>query len=73
MGPWRHGGFARGDGLVLENVFFGNTPPPSDFYRDSIEFPFISHYLKGEGTLALPEAYMFETYKVTSKNSIVKA
>lgn len=61
MGPWRHGGFSRGDGSVLGNVFFGNNPPPSDFYRDSIEFPFISYYLKGEGTIKLPEAYMFET------------
>lgn len=61
MGPWRHGGFARGDGSVLGNVFFGNNPAPSDFYRDSIEFPFISYYLKSEGTNKLPEAYMFET------------
>ncbi len=61
MGPWKHGGFARGDGSVLGNVFFGDNPAPSDFYRDSIEFPFISYYLKGEGTIKLPEAYMFET------------
>ncbi len=61
MGPWKHGGFSRGDGSVLGNVFFGNTPAPSDFYRDSIEFPFICYYLKGEGSLKLPEAYMFET------------
>jgi len=61
MGPWRHGGFGRGDGSILGNVFFGNNPAPSVFYRDSIEFPFISYHLKGEGTLTLPEAYMFET------------
>lgn len=61
MGPWKHGGFARGDGSVLGNVYFGNNPPPSDFYRDSIEFPFMSHYLKGKDMASLPEAYMFET------------
>ncbi len=61
IGPWKHGGFARGDGSVLGNVFFGNNPPPSDYYRDSIEFPFISHYLKGKGKADLPDALMFET------------
>lgn len=61
MGPWKHGGFARGDGSVLGNVYFGKNPAPSNFYRDSIEFPFISHYLKGEDMAGLPEAYMFET------------
>ena len=61
IGPWKHGGFARGNGSMLGNVFFGNNPPPSYFYRDSIEFPFISYYLKGNGKDNLPEAYMFET------------
>lgn len=61
MGPWKHGGFARGDGSVLGNVYFGNNPPPSDFYRDSIEFPFMGHYLKNRDMDGLPEAYMFET------------
>ncbi len=61
IGPWKHGGFARGDGSVLGNVFFGNNPAPSDYYRDSIEFPFISYYLKGKGKADLPDALMFET------------
>ncbi len=61
IGPWKHGGFARDDGSVLGNVFFGNNPPPSDYYRDSIEFPFISYYLKAKGKAALPDALMFET------------
>ncbi|MBN1252676.1 MAG: CocE/NonD family hydrolase [Bacteroidales bacterium] len=61
MGPWIHGGFARGNGSTLGNVFFGNSPAPSDYYRDSIEFPFFKYYLKGEGNLDLPKALMFET------------
>ncbi len=68
MGPWRHGGFARGDGSVLGNVFFGNSPAPSNFYRDSIEFPFITYYLKAKGADKLPEAYMFETGNNTWRN-----
>jgi len=61
MGPWRHGGWARDDGSSLGNVFFGNSPPPSQFYQESIEFPFFMYYLKGRGQLNLPEAYVFET------------
>ncbi len=61
MGPWKHGGYSRGDGSILGNVFFGNDPPPSHFYRDNIEYPFFKYYLKNEGNNILPEAYMFET------------
>ncbi|MFQ6112773.1 MAG: CocE/NonD family hydrolase [bacterium] len=61
MGPWRHGGWARDDGSRLGNVFFGDNPPPSTFYQQNIEFPFFKYYLKGEGALDLPEAYVFET------------
>jgi putative CocE/NonD family hydrolase len=59
MGPWRHGGWARGDGDALGNVRFGSQT--SLFYRENMEFQFFSHFLKGEGSLDLPEAYVFET------------
>ncbi|MFO8173596.1 MAG: CocE/NonD family hydrolase [Longimicrobiales bacterium] len=59
MGPWRHGGWARTDGDILGNAYFGSKT--AAFYRENIEAPFFRHYLKGEGEMALPEAYMFET------------
>ncbi len=61
MGPWRHGGWARGNGSTLGNIFFGDAPAPSDFYQAHIEFPFFLYHLKGKGAADLPEAYMFET------------
>ncbi len=59
MGPWFHGGWARGDGESLGNVHFGAKT--SEFYRDEIELPFFNHWLKGKGDAKLPEAYVFET------------
>ncbi len=59
MGPWYHGGWSRADGDSLGSVQFGSKT--SVFYRDEIEFPFFSHFLKGGGALKLPEAYVFET------------
>lgn len=45
MGPWVHGGWARGLGDHLGDVDFGG--PTAPFYRENIEFKFFSHYLKG--------------------------
>jgi putative CocE/NonD family hydrolase len=59
MGPWRHGGWARGDGDALGNLHFGSRT--SAFYRENMEFRFFSRFLKAEGSLDLPEAYVFET------------
>jgi putative CocE/NonD family hydrolase len=59
MGPWVHGGWARGSGDRLGNVIFGQNT--SDFYQREIEFKFFEHHLKNEGKLDLPEAYIFET------------
>jgi putative CocE/NonD family hydrolase len=59
MGPWFHGGWARSDGDRLGDARFNLKT--SLFYRESIELPFFNHYLKGKGSLALPEAYVFET------------
>ena len=36
MGPWVHGGWARGSGQRLGNVVFGSKT--SDFYQKEIEF-----------------------------------
>lgn len=59
MGPWRHGGWARGDGDRLGNARFGAKT--SEHYRVEIEEPFFRHHLKQEGNLDLPEASVFET------------
>lgn len=59
MGPWSHGGWARGAGDHLGNVSFGAKT--SEFYQQEIEFKFFEYYLKDNGKMELPEAYIFET------------
>ena len=59
MGPWNHGGFARGNGDRLGNVSFGSNT--SQYYREKIEFPFFLYYLKGRGDGKFPKAYVFQT------------
>ncbi len=59
MGPWNHGGFARGDGDKLGNVNFGSKT--SAYYREKIEFPFFMYHLKGKGDGKFPQAWLFET------------
>jgi len=61
MGPWRHGGWARDDGSFLGSAFFGSAT--ADFYRENIEAAFFRYFLKDEGEMELPEAYVFETGK----------
>jgi putative CocE/NonD family hydrolase len=58
MGPWVHGGWARGPGDHLGDVDFGG--PTGPFYREKIEFAFFSHYLKGTDT-DIPKVSTFET------------
>lgn len=59
MGPWVHGGWARGAGDRLGAVTFGSRT--SEFYQKEIEFRFFEYYLKDAGKMDLPEAYVFET------------
>jgi len=59
MGPWFHGGWSRSDGDFLGNVRFGSKT--SVFYRENIEFPFFSYWLKGKKNPNLPKAFVFET------------
>ncbi len=59
MGPWRHGGWARGEGASLGPIAFHSKT--AEFFQEHIQFPFFQHYLKGVDTPALPEAYVFET------------
>jgi putative CocE/NonD family hydrolase len=59
MGPWSHGGWARGDGDRLGDVSF--NAKTGEFYREKIELPFFEHHLKGKGELNHPKAWVFET------------
>lgn len=59
MGPWRHGGWAGGDGDSLGPVRFNSKT--SVFYREQIELPFFEYHLKGKGQAKHPEAWVFET------------
>ena len=58
MGPWVHGGWARGLGDHLGDVDFGG--PTAPFYREKIEFAFFNYYLKGVD-LDIPKVSAFET------------
>ncbi|MGY3212868.1 CocE/NonD family hydrolase [Mucilaginibacter sp. HD30] len=59
MGPWYHGGFARGDGESLGNMVMGQKT--GVYYREKIEFPFFMRYLKDAPDPKLPNVYVFET------------
>ena len=57
MGPWWHGGWARGSGLRYQDIYF--EQPTSVHYRETIELPFFNHYLKDGPDPELPEASIF--------------
>ncbi len=59
MGPWRHGGWAKGEGSSFGDIPFNQKT--SEFYREHIEFPFFQRHLKGKGDGKQPEAWVFET------------
>ncbi|MEK7794540.1 MAG: CocE/NonD family hydrolase, partial [Candidatus Hydrogenedentota bacterium] len=59
MGPWFHGGWARGDGEGLGDVRFNSKT--SVYYRENIEFPFFNYHLYGEGDGKFPDTWVFET------------
>jgi putative CocE/NonD family hydrolase len=59
MGPWTHGGWARGEGASLGPVSFSGKT--SEFYREKIQFPFFEHHLKEKAGWDPPEAWAFET------------
>ncbi|UOX32489.1 CocE/NonD family hydrolase [Flavobacterium sediminilitoris] len=64
MGPFSHGGWSREKGKHFHNdIYFGDSI--ATFYQKNIEYKFFDHYLKGDSktTVALPEAYMFDTGK----------
>ena len=62
MGPWSHGDWARKtERQAIGNVYFGDNI--SEHYQKEVETLFFNHFLKGnaDGTVYLPEAYMYDT------------
>ncbi len=59
MGPWRHGGWAYGDGDRLGSLYFASKT--AAFYREHIEFPFFMERLKDKKDQPLAKAYVFQT------------
>ena len=60
MGPWLHSGWnhlAGGSENRGPFAFSGTRA----YFQEKIELPFFNHYLKGQGTLDIPEAVVFET------------
>jgi putative CocE/NonD family hydrolase len=48
MGPWSHGGWARGTGEALGNLRFEEKT--GNWFREQVELPFFNFYLKDNGT-----------------------
>ncbi len=59
LGPWAHGGWARGDGDKLGSVKFHQKTGP--WFRANVEFPFFEHHLKEKADPKLARAIVFET------------
>ena len=59
VGPWNHGGWARGEGDALGRIKFG--VPSSKYYRQEIQRPWFAHYLRDGADPKVPEALVFET------------
>lgn len=58
VGPWNHGGWGGASGQKLGAIDFGSET--SRYFRENVEAPWFAYWLKGRGTLHLPEALTFE-------------
>lgn len=60
MGPWSHGGWARGTGDHLGNVRFGSET--AKWYQQNVEIPYFEYHLRDRGLAdVLAEATIFFT------------
>lgn len=59
VGPWNHGGWARGAGRALGKIDFGSDT--ARYFREKIQAPWFAYWLKDKGNLELPEALTFQT------------
>lgn len=59
VGPWNHGGWARGPAATLGAIPFGSET--GVYFRQKIEAPWFAYWLKNKGKLPLQEAILFQT------------
>ncbi len=59
VGPWNHGGWARGPGNSLGSIPFGSET--ALYFRQKIEALWFAYWLKDKGELPLKEALLFQT------------
>jgi len=59
VGPWNHGGWARGEGSSLCEIPFGSDT--AFYFRQEIEAPWFAYWLKDKGALPLKEALLFQS------------
>jgi len=59
VGPWNHGGWARGSGNFLGSIPFASNT--SEYFREQVEAPWFAYWLHDKGTLPLKEALLFQT------------
>lgn len=59
VGPWNHGGWARGDGASLGRIKFNSAT--GKHFRSQVQAPFFAHYLKDRGQPPVREALTFQT------------
>ncbi len=59
VGPWNHGGWARGAGRALGKIDFGSDT--GTYFREKVQAPWFAYWLKDKGKLEVPEALVFQT------------
>jgi hypothetical protein len=59
VGPWNHGGWARGKGNYLGEIPFGSNT--SVYFRQKVEAPWFAYWLHDKGNLPMKEALLFQT------------
>ena len=67
MGPWRHGGWAGGEGKNLGNIKFDDQATGT-YFRKEIQAKWFAWYLKGKGDGSFAEAISFQTGSNQWKN-----
>ncbi|MCC7435104.1 MAG: CocE/NonD family hydrolase [Methanoregulaceae archaeon] len=59
VGPWPHGGWARGTGQRYAGLDFSSAT--STWFREEVEFPFFERHLRGVAGAEIPKVQMFNT------------
>ena len=59
VGPWGHGGWARGDGSMIGAIDFGSKT--SEYFRTNLQLPFFNYFLKDKGSPPAKKVTAFAT------------